>query len=276
MKSNRHDHLTSWQKLRRPTMSVLICLMAGGILWWHRDTPSVDSVLPAPTRQTADRLKSPEDKSGIIALGFKKSQYSLNDPASLWVLVNKGRKLPSDYAPKSLVAPAVTKRFSVALLRYDAAAKLEALFEAAAQSNLKFLLVSGYRSYSTQTSVYAGYVGRDGQTAADTYSARPGHSEHQTGLAADVGSVSRTCELDQCFGDTAEGQWLAANSYKYGFVVRYQEGKEKLTGYTYEPWHLRFVGVELAEQIQNSGQTLEQFFGLPAYPTYPTTPLLLK
>ncbi len=108
-----------------------------------------------------------------------------------------------------------------------------------------------------------------GKAVADTQSARPGFSEHQTGLAADIEPASRTCEVQECFGDTPEGQWVAANAYKYGFVIRYPKDMQHVTGYIYEPWHVRYVGKKLAEQMHKEGvATLEQFFGLENAPDY--------
>ena len=127
-------------------------------------------------------------------------------------------------------------------------------------------VISGYRSQYTQTSVYNSYAQKDGVTAADRYSARPRYSEHQTGLAADLGNG--TCDLEICFGNTSAGKWLESNAHKYGFIIRYPKGKESLTGYQYEPWHLRYVGKELAIQIYKTNQTLEQFFGLPPSQSY--------
>lgn len=211
---------------------------------------------------------------------FNRSQYSIGDPASIWVIVNKGRILPSSYVPANLAAPKVSMRFQASSaemkLRQDAASALEQLISGAADKNLKLLLVSGYRSYTTQNSVFNGFVKSDGLAQAEAASARPGHSEHQTGLAADLGATSRKCELLICFGDMAEGKWLADNAYKYGFIIRYLKGKEKLTGYQYEPWHLRYVGVGLAEQVHNSAQTLEEYFNLESFATYPGTKYQLK
>lgn len=269
-KTYRKKH-TTWQKLRPLALVALASAVVGTILWIYRDKPAlIDSVLPAPT---AKHSVSTDEQSAKT--GFDQSQYSVNDAHSIWVVVNKGRKLPGGYTPTNLVAPGVMARSSGTLLRSDIAPQLKKLFADADKSNLKLMVVSGYRSYNTQSSVYSSYVSRDGQTAADTYSARPGHSEHQTGLAVDIGSTARSCELEQCFGDTAEGKWLATNSYKYGFIIRYQQSQEKLTGYTYEPWHLRFLGSGLASEIQGRGQTLEQFFGLSTYSSYPPSPYQL-
>lgn len=205
--------------------------------------------------------------------GIKKDQYPINDPASPWVVVNKGRVLPSDYIPQNLIVPNVALSGSASSsnmhLRSDAANALETLTEAANNDGVSLILVSGYRSYTTQKSLYSGYVTDQGQVYADATSARAGHSEHQTGLAADMGAASGRCQLEKCFGDMAEGEWLAASAHKFGFIIRYQKDTQILTGYDYEPWHLRFVGTELAAEIYKSKQTLEQFFGLSAYSDYP-------
>ncbi len=211
---------------------------------------------------------------------FNKSQYPTDVASSLWAVVNKGRALPNTYVPANLVVPSIALRLiassSEMQLRADAAAALEKMFAAAKSNGINLKLESGYRSYAVQTTVYNGYVTVSGKSQADTFSARPGHSEHQTGLAADIEPLDRTCEVEQCFETTPEGQWLAANAYKYGFIIRYQKNMQNLTGYEYEPWHVRFVGPDLAQQIYSSGQTLEQFFGLPVYTDYPSQSLILN
>ncbi len=195
---------------------------------------------------------------------FDKSQFSIDDPASLWVVANKTRPLnPKNYVPAlaNLAFPGGRGQ-----LRPEAAAALQQMFaDYRAQSGTQLTVVSPYRSYNTQVSTYNGWVARLGQAQADRQSARPGTSEHQTGLAVDIDTGS-----NQGFGATPAGIWLATNSYKYGFIVRYPQGLEPITGYEYEPWHFRYIGVELATEMHNTGvQTLEQFFGLPAAPDYP-------
>lgn len=205
---------------------------------------------------------------------FNKKKYSLDDPSSFWVIANKKRPLdPKNYAPIDLRVPAVALRSSSTSeemkLRDPAATALETMFAGAKEQGITLLLASGYRSFNLQTGVYNRYVSTQGQTTADSQSARPGYSEHQTGLAVDVGGANRVCEIEACFADTPEGKWVAANAYKYGFVVRYQKGTENIVGYIYEPWHLRFVGVELASELKRLGNpTLEDFFNLPAAATY--------
>lgn len=213
------------------------------------------------------------------APSFDKRRYSVDQASSLWVVVNKGRALPSAYVPANLVVPNVPLRLASTSqemhVRADTAAAMQTMFAAAKAQNIELMLASGYRSYSFQASLYNGYVKTDGLASADASSAHPGHSEHQTGLAADLEPFSRTCEVEQCFETTPEGKWLAANAYKYGFVIRYQKDQENLSGYEYEPWHVRFVGTDLAAQLHSSGQTLEQFFGLPAYTSYPANSFAL-
>lgn len=230
------------------------------------------SKISAPT--LLNSIKHNQSKQAITKPSFDKSKYSINDPASVWVVVNKGRILPADYSPKDLVVPNITLRYSAGssemLLRADAAVALESMVNQAKTEGINIMLASGYRSYGTQSSVYRSYVNSQGQAEADTFSARPGHSEHQTGLAADLEPVNKKCELDVCFKDTPEGVWLAANAYKYGFITRYPEGKDNITGYEFEPWHVRYVGGDLAKQLHDYGQTMEQFFGLQLYNDYPS------
>ncbi|WP_043470741.1 M15 family metallopeptidase [Arthrobacter sp. Rue61a] len=183
----------------------------------------------------------------------------VGDPANLSVLVNKSRPLnPVSYAPGDLV----NARGSGQYLRAEAAAWLNGLFQGAADAGTGGLaVVSGYRSYAQQQQVYSYYVSIYGQAQADLISARPGHSEHQTGLAVDVGNANGSCGLSTCFGDTAAGIWVAANAHRYGFIVRYPNGYTNVTGYSYEPWHLRYVGVDLATDMKRRGfPTMEQYF----------------
>ena len=132
------------------------------------------------------------------------------------------------------------------------------------------ILNSGYRSFSYQKFLYQRMVANVGKTAAEKRVARPGFSEHQLGLAADVSAVGQGCVIRACFGSTRAGKWLANNAHRFGFIVRYQKNQTEITGYNYEPWHLRFVGVELATEMNRlQVKTLEHFWQLPASPTYP-------
>ncbi|GLI08758.1 D-alanyl-D-alanine carboxypeptidase [Paenibacillus tyrfis] len=185
------------------------------------------------------------------------------NPADVAVLVNKTNKLPDSYKPQDLVDPNVPFTFKEKLekrkMRKEAAAALEKLFEAAKKDNLPLAGVSAYRSHETQKTVYNRYVQKDGEAAANKYSAKPGHSEHETGLAIDVAGSSGKCAAQDCFGATKEAKWLAEHAADYGFIIRYPEGKEGITGYQYEPWHLRYVGVDTAKAIVKQGVTLEEY-----------------
>lgn len=176
------------------------------------------------------------------------------DPNSITVCVNKNRNLPSDFIPSDLVSPNVrlSGTGSNTLMRQEAASALEELFNGAEAEGLYLYALSGYRSYYTQANIYNPYSG---------YSAPPGASEHQLGLAMDVTSDYYGAILVPDFAYTEEGQWLKENAHKYGFVVRYLEGKEDVTGYYYEPWHIRYLGIDLATKLVNKGITLEEYYG---------------
>ncbi|KOP30517.1 hypothetical protein ADM98_07895 [Exiguobacterium sp. BMC-KP] len=179
------------------------------------------------------------------------------------VVVNKKYSLPIDYKPSDLVVPNVSFSYSGVLeqsyMRAPAAKQMEKMFAAAKSEGVTLNAVSGFRSGARQKVLYNNYVARDGKAAADQYSARPGHSEHQTGLTFDISSPSVGNGLTAALGDTKEGKWIANNAAKYGFIVRYDRGFQSRTGYTYEPWHIRYVGVDVATQIKNNGQTLEEY-----------------
>lgn len=185
--------------------------------------------------------------------------------ASVQAVVNKEYGLPEDYKPEDLVVPNVPFSFSGTLeksyLRKEAAEALEKLFDIAKKEGIQLNAVSGFRSYDYQKNLYANNVKRKGQEHTDRFSAKPGHSEHQTGLTMDVSSKSANNELELTFANTKEGKWLKENAYRAGFIIRYPKGKESITGYAYEPWHIRYVG-DIAESIYNKKLTLEEFMNL--------------
>ena len=186
---------------------------------------------------------------------------TVENPEDLLVLVNKNYALPENYSPEDLVVPnvylATNKENNY--LRKDAASALEAMFKSASEEGYILYARSGYRSYQTQKSLYNRYTEQNGQLKADTFSARPGHSEHQTGLAVDVTSQSVGLLLDDNFHLTSEGNWVKEHAHEFGFIIRYDEGKEHLTGFQYEPWHLRYVGKEVATEIKNNNWLLEEY-----------------
>lgn len=187
------------------------------------------------------------------------------DPSSLLVLVDRDRQLPDGWEPTDLVDPEIAFTFDgphpKRLLRNEAAEAIERLVGAARSEGVTILGVSAYRSAQTQRDLFAGYAARDGEEVAATYSARPGHSEHQTGLAIDVTGGDGRCPAERCFEGTSEARWLETNAHRFGFIVRYPKGASTITGYRYEPWHLRYVGTDAAQAIVERGITLESFLG---------------
>lgn len=189
----------------------------------------------------------------------------------IWVVVNKLNALdPIDYWPEPQARAEGVDRTSGGHMRADVAAALSQLVTAARDEGAGEIGVnSGFRSYERQVSTYRTYVGQLGQRNADLTSARPGHSEHQTGLAVDVVACDGGCGTIERFGGTVQSDWVAANAHRFGFIVRYGDGDTATTGYEYEPWHLRFIGTDLATRYAEGGyRTLEDFFGLPPAPEY--------
>lgn len=176
-------------------------------------------------------------------------------------VVNKNHSISSDFVPSDLVSVDLPSTRDTQL-RGVAAVALKGLFNAASTAGLELYCCSGYRSYETQADLYNWNVETYGVEGAELVSARPGMSEHQMGLAMDVTSASVGFDLLESFGSTSEGQFINENAHKYGFIVRYPQGKTDITGYAYEPWHLRYVGVDVATDIFNSGKTMEEYFGV--------------
>lgn len=196
---------------------------------------------------------------------------SLTDPARVWVVVNKSLPLsPADFEPPSLADVPLQMTTPSGRVRPDVAAAAGAMAaDAQAAGAGRIGANNGYRSYGLQVSTYASHVRAQGQADADAGSARPGHSEHQTGLALDVVACGSGCGGLDGFGATGQSDWVAAHAWEYGFIVRYEAVGTPVTGYAPEPWHLRYVGVDLATAYHSGGyHTLEEFFGLPAAPDY--------
>jgi len=179
------------------------------------------------------------------------------------LLVNKKRPLPAAYAPTDLRPAMIPFTCPVGspkrLLCAAAAEAIERLFARAAEEGIALVGISGYRSYERQREIFAAHVTALGEEAANRVSARPGQSEHQTGLAIDVSSPEVGGLLVTSFGETEAGRWLAQNAPQYGFIIRYPRDKEDVTGYAYEPWHLRYVGTEHALVMAERGLTLEEY-----------------
>lgn len=189
----------------------------------------------------------------------------IQNPQNSLALVNKMFGLPDNYIPGDLVRPNVPFSFGDAkleksLMRQEAATALEKMFAGASTDGIELAAVSGYRSYGRQETLFDAEVNKVGEERALQAVARPGSSEHQTGLTMDISSKTNNFNLNEQFGKTKEGVWLAHNAHKYGFILRYPRGKEDLTGYMYEPWHFRYVGIKAATEIYENEWTLEEYF----------------
>ncbi len=203
------------------------------------EQPATEQEVAAETEETAATEETEE--TGLVIEEIDGCTY-----ADGVLIVNKSYMVPQSYG--SGITAETQQAF-------------DTMQSAAAREGLTLFICSGFRSYDYQATLYNNYVARDGQTAADTYSARPGHSEHQTGLALDINST------DGSMATSAEGLWLAEHCAEYGFVIRYPQGKEHITGYMYEPWHVRYLGTELAAELTEKELTLEEYFGLTSeYP----------
>lgn len=176
---------------------------------------------------------------------------------TFYTLVNKYNYLREDFVPNNLVELETPYAREGIYLVKSAKDKFYELVKKASEEGLTIRAISAYRGYTYQKRLYDKYVENDGIAKADTYSARPGFSDHQTGLVVDVDNSINSFEG---FTNTKEYQWMLANSYKYGFILRYPEGKEAITGYQFESWHYRFVGVKLAKKIKASNLTFDEYF----------------
>ena len=224
-------------------------------------------------KETSSALKSLIEQELTITPGeglkFKQDEFLDDDtvvignPYDVLALVNKQHALPKDYVPSDLIFPDVRFPFVEELpkkqMREVAANALEKLFADAEQESLDLYAQSGYRSYERQDVLFASYVSNHGEEEANIFSAKPGESEHQSGLTMDVTSPHVNNTLVVEFGETKEGIWLEEHAAEYGFIIRYPKGKEDVTGYQYEPWHLRYVGVKAATDMMERGITLEEY-----------------
>lgn len=185
------------------------------------------------------------------------------NPYEILSLVNKENALPADYIPSDLVTPNIRFPFTEELpkkqMRAVAAEALEAMFEAGDDAGVDLFAQSGYRSFDRQEAIFASYSEENGEEAANKYSARPGESEHQSGLTMDVTSPDINYDLNIDFGDTDEGKWVKEHAAEFGYIIRYPKGKENITKYQFEPWHLRYVGKKAAKEISEEDLTLEEY-----------------
>lgn len=237
-------------------------IVSGIAVWWIAARKNVSEIHSEPTITNVQPEKQTEQPNKEMDRGEETVAelvdypmiLSFDELVSVKVVVNKKHKLPDGYVPELVM---VDNQW----LRASAADAYRALVDAARSAGFTPTLISAYRSYQTQEKVYQQYVSQSGQSQADMFSARPGHSEHQTGLALDIDDGGG-CALELCFAERPLGRWLKENAANHGFIIRYPEGKETITGYQYEPWHLRYVGTEVAQNIAASGKTMEEYFNV--------------
>ncbi|WP_165375492.1 M15 family metallopeptidase [Sanguibacter massiliensis] len=263
------------ENLAPPTVRSFVLSVGASVLGEPSDAPTSPgpgTPAPSPTSEAATPTVTPSDTPAdeptVDASDPTPSGrgYDVDSPDSITVVVNKLRPLsPLEHRPDDLVpvsGSAVTMRAEAA----DALAELRADAE---EDGNPIAVHSAMRSYQEQRTTFEGWVAQMGRERAERSSARAGFSEHQTGLAVDVVALADTCGVISCFGETKASQWLVANAHRYGFVVRFDGAHEEWTGYKAEPWHLRYVGVEVATAIHEAGgPSLEEFFGLGPAPDY--------
>lgn len=247
--------------------------------------PAIEQSPPAADICTlpdvAAALQRGDDEAAIVAAGgggaFRAAVVegrapcvNIGDPARIWTVVDKIRPAsPIDYRPSGLVLPDGVRNVEGGALRSDAASALAALVTAARTAGVgEIALVSGFRSYQTQQDTYGRHFAARGE-GADQVSARPGYSEHQLGLGADVVACAGACGTLDELAASPQGQWIAEHAWEHGWIVRYVEGATPVTGYLPEPWHLRYIGPGLAQAYHDGGWTsLEEFFALDPAPAY--------
>ncbi len=278
--SNRWRELARRSQNRKAvvTISLLLSLnLLGAIVpvnLFHQDAANAAQLKAAPINAPLATDPLPVCETSPC---FDPPSFSIDRADSKWVVVNKHRPLmPITYVPK-LVTPKFPSQISnnpynLRLAPPAANAMIAMFADAKKQGAGTLFLQSAYRSYKYQISIHNLDVARFGLKAGEALAARPGFSEHQTGLAADLAAIGQGCRIKVCFGTTKAGKYLATQAWRFGFIVRYPNGRTPTTGYQYEPWHMRYVGVELATEMHNrSIAVLEDFFSLPAAPNYITS-----
>lgn len=209
-----------------------------------------------------NKIDNNNDENNTLTNVSKNALDDIDD--EYLILVNKEYALTEEFQPEDLRIPKVKFPFEEDLekkyLREVPSKALEEMFKAAeTEAEIHLFAISGYRSFGSQEGIYNNKINTSSKEEADRLVSIPGHSEHQTGLTMDVSSESVHLALEESFADTAEGMWLKDNAHRFGYIIRYPKGKELITGYDFEPWHIRYVGVENATTMYNNNMTLEEY-----------------
>ena len=256
-----HIEKTSSKKIFALTLSMM---MACSLIMFTGcgDEEATDNQGQNVQEQQQEQEKTPEQIAAEKAEAERLEALRADKEKGLFVLVNKQNAVDRSYVPDDLEGIkyyAADRTASARFMKSEAAAAFHELAEAAMAEGHKIVITTAYRSYDFQSTLYNNYVANYGQAEADTFSAKPGTSEHQTGLATDVSSPSVNYQLTSNYINTPEGTWLNDNAHKFGFIIRYQKDKESITGYIYEPWHIRYVGKTAAKEIYEQGLALEEY-----------------
>ena len=225
----------------------------------EKDCQDCLSVIQSSQNSSVETTPSPSPTPSPTPTPTPESTIDTTTVSSIQKITNKNHPIDSDYVPADLTIVNVNSN-GTQYLRSEAASALVNMFEAARRDNINLYLVSGYRSYAQQLELYNTYVRTDGKALADQYDAIPGACEHQLGLAVDLSDDNRDHDIDDSFETTAAYQWLLKHSYEYGYIFRFPRGKEAITGIAYNPWSFRYIGIEVAKKVYDSGLTLEEFY----------------
>ena len=239
---------------------ILVAIIVLGVMLPINLTSNTPASRPSDNNETVN-TKPQLTIPGAAPIHFEHTDFAKE--SSIWTVVSKTRPLANmQYVPTDLKIPDVPgneqKSVEERSVRAVIETSLQEIFKNASSNGHSLIVASGYRSYTLQQQYYQNYVRTSGEAEANKFSAKPGYSEHQTGLAVDISLASRECYLETCFGETSAGTWLRDNAHLYGFIMRYPQDKTAITGYQYEPWHFRYVGIPLAEAIHRSGKALDE------------------
>lgn len=256
---------TSSSKLALLTLVLMATIFGGYIMLESQSVNRIYESVLANREETAVKLVDIPGSSKQLVV----PNWSLFTPGNIWSLVSHTEELPDNFKADSLVTSPVPHAHDATQISSRIAKPLSNMVEAARNEDIDLMLSSAYRSVAEQQAIYDDFVETKGREMADLYVAKPGTSEHHTGLAIDFADASDKCQQDSntCNLSPTSAQWLANNAHKYGFVLRYPEGKKPITGIAFEPWHYRYVGPQLAKAVYDSELTLDEVLE-QIYPAY--------